>query len=166
MTFSPDALIDRIVAYIDNVVTVADSSVVNEVSEQEGLVPGAVAEPVVPFGGSSAVPSLVLNQKWHGMTLNLARGLGMSLKIKRILELQVVGLPQGGWRLVASIKDRPQYAAQPAGSAPRSGGKCPDLESCAKDLAEQVLEVVNYRRLLKYYIKRNTDDAERRILEL
>ncbi|HEX3153806.1 MAG TPA: hypothetical protein VHV32_04235 [Candidatus Angelobacter sp.] len=100
------------------------------------------------------------------MDLNLARRWGMSLKAKKLLEIQVVGLPQGGWRLLATSKDAPQYAPQAVGSAPLAGGKCLDLESCADDLAEQVLKVLNYRQLLNFYIKLNTPESNRHVLEL
>jgi tetratricopeptide (TPR) repeat protein len=163
--FTPDALTDHIKAHLNDMVTIVDSGAPNELRMQEGLIRVPTSQ-TVPATALSSVPSPVFRQKWHGMDLNLARGLGMDLKAKRLLEVEVIGLPQGGWRLVATLKERPTYAPQSAGSAPSAGGKCLDLESCADDLAEQVLKVLNYRQLLNFYIKLNTADANRHILDL
>lgn len=164
--FTPDALTDHIKAHLSDVVTIADSGTPNELRIQEGLLPGPTGQNLVPATAVSGVPSPVFKQKWHGMSLDLARGLGMNLKARRLLEVEVVGLPEGGWRLVATLKDRPIYAPRSAGSAPSAGGKCLDLESCADDLAEQVLKTLNYRQLLNYYIKLNSPEANRHILDL
>jgi tetratricopeptide (TPR) repeat protein len=99
------------------------------------------------------------------VSFNFCRALGTSLKAKRFLELEVISFG-GGWRVAAFLKDRPKFLAQSAGSAPRSGGPCPDFEKCASDLAEQVQRVLDYPRLLNFYIKTNTEDANRQILDL
>ncbi|HEY6350982.1 MAG TPA: tetratricopeptide repeat protein [Candidatus Angelobacter sp.] len=164
--FTPDALIDHISAHLNDITTTADSGPPDELGAQEGLIPQPISQPIIPGTALSSVPSPVFKQNWHGLDLNLARKLGMSFKIRRFVEIEVEVLPGGGWRLLAKVKEAPSYTAQKAGVAPRTGGKCLDLESCAEDLAEQILEVVNYRRLLKYYIKKNTEDSNRRVLEL
>src|SRR6266567_4619768 len=140
LPFSPDALIDRVTNHLQDMITTADSGVINELGRREGLGPRPVPQKVLPIRASSRIPSPVFDEKWKGVNLNFARRLGIYLRIKRLLELRVVGLPQGGWRLLASVKERPEYSPRETGSAPHGGGQCSDLESCADDVAEQTLK--------------------------
>src|SRR6185437_14847108 len=106
------------------------------------------------------------DQKWKGVDLNLARRLGIYLKTKKLLELRIVGASPSGWRMVAVMKERPQYSPQETGNAPQGGTQCTDFESCANDVAEQTLKVLDHARLLNYYIKLDTEASNRQILEL
>jgi len=162
--FTPDAVTDRVAGHLDDMVVTADSQTAIAANEQEGLVPVPVRPPAII--DLASVPSPVFNQKWKGLTLDLARGLGTSLRAKTFVEIELIGQAPGGWRLVAYEKKRPHFSPVLAGSAPRSGGVCIDLESCANDLGEQVLGILDYRRLLTYYIKLDTPIANQRILEL
>lgn len=163
--FTEDAAIDRVVAHLEDMLTTADSAVLTSMARQEGLGPMAIREKVVPPTGSG-IPSPVFNQEWKGLTLNLARKMGMSLRANEFLEIELIGMPKEGWRLVAYIKKRPAFTPVPAGIAPRSGGPCTDLESCANDLSEQVLRSLESRSLLSYYIHLDTVDANQNILDL
>lgn len=164
--FSSNALINRVEAHLNNVINTADSVLMNELAEQESLSTGPTLQKIIPANAVSNVPSPVFGLEWHGMTLNLARKVGMALRVKTLLEIQVVGLPQGGWRLEAYLKKRPEYVAQLVGNAPSGGAACVDLESCADDLAEQILEELDPSRLLRFYIGLGTEVANRRILDL
>jgi len=163
--FTPDAVIDRVVAHLDDMITTADSSVLSLRTRQDSLAPGPIRQTVVPIP-LTPVPSPVFNQVWKGLTLNLARRLGISLRVRRFLEIELIGVPQGGWRLTAYLKERPKYFPVSAGSAPHPSGPCVDLESCANELGEQVLRILDSRRLLNYYIKLDTQDANQSILDL
>lgn len=162
---TPNALIDHVVAHLQQVISVADSGDTTNIARQEGLGPRSVRETVVPIRALSTAPSPVFDRKWKGVDFNFCRALGTSLKAKRFLELEIIGIGSG-WRLAAFLKDRPQFLARSVGSAPRLGGPCPDFEKCAADLAEQVQQVLDYSRLLNFYIKTNTEDANRQILDL
>src|SRR5437764_582645 len=164
--FSSDALMDRVAIHLNDMITTADSAVLSELGQHEGLVPRSFPQPIIPIRALSNISSPIFTIKWKGLTLNRARGFGMSLKAKRFLDIQIIGISQSGWRLVAETKDRPEYVPQLAGSAPRTGGPCSEVESCANDLAEQILKRLDPARLLSYYIKLNTEDGNRRILEI
>jgi tetratricopeptide (TPR) repeat protein len=166
LSFSTDALIDRVVNHLQDMISAADSGVINELGRREGLGPRAVAQKVLPITASSRVPSPVFDQKWKGVDLNFARRLGIYLKTKKLLELRVIGAPQNGWRILAFAKERPVYSPQQTGTAPRGGGQCSDFESCANDVAEQTLRFLDPARLLNYYIKLDTESSNRQILDL
>jgi tetratricopeptide (TPR) repeat protein len=162
---TPDALINHVVAHLQQMILVADSSDITSIARQEGLGPRSVRETVVPIRALSSGPSPVFDRKWNGVTFNFCRALGTSLKAKRFLELEIIGFGTA-WRLAALLKDRPQFLARSVGSAPRLGGPCLDFEKCVDDLAEQAQRVLDYPRLLNFYIKTNTEDANRQILDL
>lgn len=164
--FTPNELINHVVAHIERIFSVAESGELTEISRREGLGPRSVEQTIVPLSALSNAPSPVFDQKWKGVNFNFCHALGTSLKAKRFLELEVFGFQPNGWRLTALLKERPQFLARPAGSAPQTGGACSDFEKCADDLAEQVQRSLDYRRLLNFYIKTNTADANRQILDL
>jgi tetratricopeptide (TPR) repeat protein len=165
--FTPNNLNDHVKARLNEIIELADSSNVAEMTRLEEAVGSRpVKQPLIPIRASSNAPSPVFKLKWKGVDLNLCRTLGMSIRAKRFLELGVIGVPQGGWRLTAFLKDRPHFSPIPAGSAPQVEGACSDFEKCANDLTEQILKELDNRRLLNFYIKMNTVEANRRILEL
>jgi tetratricopeptide (TPR) repeat protein len=163
-SFSPDAVVDRVVDHLTDIVSAADAEVTNEkaLGSMEMLGPRPVAQKV-PIRASSTIP--VFSQKFKGVDLNFARRLGMYFKAKKSLELRAVGVSKDGWRLVAVLKERDDSYRQ-TGNAPRDGAQCSDYESCAKDVAEQSLAVIDVARLLNYYINLDTKESNRRILEL
>src|SRR5256714_7378797 len=165
--FTPNSLNGHIEARLKKLIEVAGSGDVNDIARQEGLGPQAVKQTLIPIRALSNSPSPIYNLKWKGVDLNFCRSLGMSLRAKSFLELGVIGVPQGGgWRLSALLKAGPNYSASSPVSAPRAGGACSDFEKCADDLTEQILQSLDYRRLLSFYIKKHTEDANRRILDL
>ncbi len=165
-SFTPDHLTDYSVAYLQRMINEADSQEVADATLLEGLGPRPAKQTIIPRALSNP-PSPIFDIEWRGVSLNFCRKLGMSLKAKGYLELGVVGSPPGdGWHFTAFLKDGSNSAPRSAGSAPRDGSSCHDFENCASDLTEQVLQVLDSRRLLNVYIKRKTKDANRGILEL
>ena len=164
--FTADNFTDHVVARLQKMTELADSSDVDDMARQEGLGPRAVRQTLIPIRALSNAPSPVFNRKWKGVDFNFCRSLGISLRAKQFLELGVIGLPEKGWRLGALLKERPHFLAKLAGSAPNVGGSCADFEKCADDLTEQILRLLDNRRLLNFYIKTNTEDANRQILDL
>ncbi|MDX6694083.1 MAG: hypothetical protein QOF02_1686 [Blastocatellia bacterium] len=162
--FTLNSLTDYVVAHLQEMVVVADSSDVKNMAQQEGLGPRLVKQNLIPIRASTNSPSPIFNLKWKGVDLNLCRALGTSLRAKGFLELGVIGVPQGGWRLTALLKEWPNFKF--SGTAPREGGACSDFEKCADDLTEQILRSLDNRRLLNFYIKQNTEEANHRILDL
>lgn len=133
----------------------------------EGLGSRPAKETIIPIRALSNSPSPLFNLEWRGINLNFCRRVGMSLRAKKYLELNVLGVPKtNGWRLTAFLKDWPHFSANPAGSAPQNGGTCTDFENCANDLSEQILQVLDSRRLLNFYIKLKTPEGWRQVLKL
>lgn len=165
-SFTLDHLTDHVVARLQKMIDRADSSDVADTTRLEGLGSRVVKQTLIPIRAISNAPSPIFNLKWKGVSLNLCRTLGMSVRAKGFLELSVIGVPQGGWRLTAFLKEWPHFSPNPAGSAPQAGGACSDFEKCADDLTEQILGSLDYQRLLKFYIKMHSGEANRRILDL
>jgi tetratricopeptide (TPR) repeat protein len=166
LQFTPDVLVQSTAAHLSEVIGIADSSVPSDWGRQEGLGPRPVKQQLLPVSALANTPSPIFDQKWKGLGLNLARKLGMSLRAKRYIDIEVLGLPQGGWRLLAFRSDSPQYDAVLVASAPGTGGPCTDPEACIDDLAEQTLQSLDAARLLNYYIKLDANDADKKILGL
>jgi len=165
-SFTPDHLTDHSVAYLQRMINEAESGEVSDPTFLEGLGPRPAKQTIIPRALSNP-PSPFYKIEWRGVSLNFCRKLGMSLKAKGFLELGVVGTPPlDGWRFTAFLKDASNSAPRSAGSAPRNGGSCHDFENCANDLTEQVLQVLDSRRLLNVYIRRKTPESNRGILEL
>lgn len=164
--FAPNNLTDHVMAHLQEMIAVADSAEVKDLARQEGLGPRLVKQTFIPIRAFSSSPSPIFNLKWRGVDLNLCRSIGMSLRASAFLELGVIGMPQGGWRLTALLKDGSGSELKFSGSAPSAEGACPDFERCADDLTEQILHSLDERRLLSFYIKKNTEAANRHILEM
>ena len=164
--FTLDSLTDHVVDRLQKMITIADSNEVTNMARQEGLGSRAVKQTLVPIRALSNAPSPIFNEKWNKWSFNLCRSVGMSFGAKRFLEFRVIGFPERGWRLTAALKESPHFLPNAVGSAPRAGGSCSDFEECADDLTEQILRSLDYRRLLNFYIKQNTERANRSILEL
>lgn len=157
---------DQVVSQLQKMIEVADSKDMADTVRLEGLGSRAVKQTLIPIRALSNAPSPAFSLKWKGVDLNFCRSIGTSLRAKKYLELTVIGVPQGGWRLMASLKEQPNFLAQLAGSAPQAGGACSDFEKCAVDLTEQILRSLDSRRLLSFYIRTKTPDANNRILDL
>ncbi len=166
-SFTADSLTTQIVSRLEALIRQADADDGANESLLQGLGPRPARQTTIPIRALSNSPSPLFKYKWHGVDLNFFQQIGISLKAKDYLELSVVGLPNnGGWRLLAFLKSSPQFAPSSAGSAPQTGGACSDLENCASDLSEQILNSLDSRRLLSAYIKKKTPAAAKRIVEL
>jgi tetratricopeptide (TPR) repeat protein len=166
--FNNNTLTNHVEAQLKKIIGIADSGGAEETYRLEGIGPRAVKQTLIPIRAKalSDAPSPIYKLKLKGVDLNLCRTLGMTLRANRYLELGVLGVPQGGWRLTAYLKDGPDFTPKSAGSAPQAGGSCSDFEKCANELTEQILEQLDYQRLLKFHIKTKTEEANRRILDL
>jgi tetratricopeptide (TPR) repeat protein len=165
--FTSDVLKNRAAAHLGDIVLTADSQKVGNLGKQEGLAPRPITEKTFPVRSLSKLPSPVFALKWKGLSADLGRLMGISSRIKTYLDIEVVGSPQGnGWRLLAFLIKSPQYVAESAGSAPRGGGTCSDMETCIDDLTEQAMRKVDAPRLLNYYINLGTEPANQQILSL
>lgn len=165
--FTSDTLTNHVVANLQKILLQAEAEDLGEATRLEGLGPRPAKETIIPIRALSNSPSPVFDLEWRGINLNFCRRIGMSLRAKEYLELSVLGVPKtDGWRLTAFLKNWPHFSANPAGSAPQNGGACTDFENCATDLSEQILQVLDSRRLLNFYIKLKTPEGWRHVLEL
>lgn len=164
--FTTNALIDHVVTHLRDLNAIADSNSVNDMARQEGLGPRAIKEADIPIRVFSDGPSPVFRQKFRGLSFDFGRRIGLTLKAKRFLELETMGVPQSGWQLAAVVKDRPLFSPRAAGNAPVAGGSCHDLDHCASDLAEPIEESLDPDRLLSFYIKTDTKETSLKILKM
>jgi len=163
--FTSDYLTDHVAAQLQQIIELADSS--GDVKEQKRPVepgPRSIKEKTIPISSLTNLPSPAFDLKWRGISVNLCRRQGMHWRAKRFLELGVIGLPDKGWRLTALLKQGPNFEF--SGSAPHAGGACTDFEGCAEDLARQILQHLDIKRLLKYCIKVNTPESNRLVVDI
>jgi hypothetical protein len=64
--FTPNELINHVVAHIERIHSIAESLEMNDIARQEGLGPRSVQQTVVPLSALSNAPSPVFDQKWKG----------------------------------------------------------------------------------------------------
>jgi tetratricopeptide (TPR) repeat protein len=166
--FTKESLNDHVVGRLQTMIKVADSGdvVLKDATRQSGLGAQAAKETVLPIRALSNAPAPFFDKTWNGWSFNFCRSLGTTIGAKGFIQLGVIGVPKGGWRLTGYEKVWPHFLPTSAGSAPKTGEACGDLEGCADDLTEQILAFLDSRRLLNFYIKANTDEANQRILEL
>lgn len=163
MNFTPDNLTDHVVAYWQKIIDQTESKDVADATLLEGLGSRPVKQEI-PIS-TSTPPSPIFKLKLRGVNLDFFRRLGMDRAANRSLELGVISGRGEGWRFTAFLKDQ-HFSPVLAGSAPKNEEACSNFEKCANDLTEQILHSVDWRRLLKFYIKLKAPESDRSVVEL
>jgi len=115
---------------------------------------------------SLQVPLPPFDQKIRGVSIGSLREWGVSLKARRLILLEATPAGGSSFRLLAMLQERPNFETRYSWWVPVAGGPCSNLETCSRELAEEILAVLEPHPLVLFYLKQGEEDAFRKIVKL
>lgn len=97
-------------------------------------------------------------RKLHQFDFAQLRQLGISLKARRFLVIEVLGQGQDKWQFAARLKQRPTFDI--IGSWDISG--CPTFQQCSDEFSAKIMSGLEPRPMIRLYLSRATLDSYRR----
>jgi tetratricopeptide (TPR) repeat protein len=163
--FTPEQLVDYLLASIEDIRLVSESTTVPATHGAQ-LGP-QVARPSDKTGYTSfRVPLPAFDLKVRGINAGTLRQWAVSAKAKRFVSIDTTVTDGNSFRLLGILQERPDFTTRHSWRVPVTGGSCLGPETCTRELAEEVLAVIEPHPLILFYMQRGDEDAFHKVVKL
>jgi tetratricopeptide (TPR) repeat protein len=165
--FTPEQLVDYLLASIEDIRIVTESTIVPTAHGGQPDLGLQVAHPSEKTGYTSfRIPLPAFDIKVRGINAGMLRQWAVSIKARRFISIDTTTTGGSSFRLLGILQDRPDFATRYSWRIPVAGDSCLGPEKCTSELAEEVLTVIEPHPLILFYLQRGDENSFHKVVKL